>query len=176
MADTSLVKEKMQWLGEALFRCGYDGPQEVIEGYNPIGSACSDCRSPDKAKLVAEYLKDLHQTFKTRNPDPEGNKELAVKAVQSAWATVKAALSDDPDVAKNAANAKPEAPPPPTAPLTSMVRRAAQANFGPGVSRRPGAAAPAPGAPRAVAAQRLPTVSFGKGMPTFRPGVSAKAR
>lgn len=177
MADTSLVKEKMHWLGEILYRAGYDGPQEVIEGHNPIGSAVSDCRSPDKAKLVAEYLKDLHQTFKTRNPDPEGNRELAVKACQSAWATVRAALSDDPDVAKNAANATPVAPPPPTTPLHSMAKRAAQANFGPGASaRRPANGASKPAPSRAVAAQRLPAVSFGKGMPTFRPGVSAKAR
>lgn len=149
MADYALVKEAMVELGEQLDGMGYDGCLEVIEGNGLIGEACKDCRTQHAAKVVAEHLKDLHQTFRTRRPDPEGNAAKAMQAVQAAWRTVRAALSDDPNIAALEASV-PQQP-------------------GPGpVGARP-MGVPRPG--------NMPTARpQGRNMPSFRPGMPTPPR
>lgn len=152
MADYALVKEKMVELGETLVSLGYDGPQETIEGAGDVGQACRDCREPLKAKLVAEYLKDLHMTFKTRKPDAEGNKDKAALAVIQTWNEVRQALSDDPDVKFEAT-----APPPP--------------GRGPTPAAPQGRRVAAPVSARPVTAVRAgPTIAAGRGLPSVPMG------
>ncbi len=152
MADYELVKETMVELGEKLDAMGYDGVLEVIEGDTAVGAACRDCRTAKASKILAEHLKDLHQTFATRNPDPEGQKANAMKAVQEAWTECKAALNDDPNVAAEL-NTRPTA----TATAT-------------------GAPQPRPaGVPSHV---NMPTMrpAPGRGMPSFKPGMPSPPR
>lgn len=153
MADYSLVKERMVELGEVLEALGYPGPQEVIEGHGAVGKAVDECRTNDKAQVLALYLKDLHQSFATRSPDPEGNKDQAVAAVKAAWGDVRNALSDDPDI------------------NTAQLDRDA-ASVGPATTQPQRPLRPVV----ANAARSGPTISRGPGMPSIRPGMPSPPR
>lgn len=170
MADYSLVNESMVQLGEDLHGMGYDGPQEMIEGHGPVGLACKRCDDATKSKLLSEYLKDLHQTFKTRNPDPEGRKADAVAACTRAWNEVRQALSDDPDTQFEQVSAPPAPGMPGAGPATTQVRVTTNAaNRGPTMTatqaRRP---APAPGRVTSNAATRGPSIPVGFSPPKRR--------